>query len=92
MDFTAYYPREFPFSRSHIMTNGFCGLMADQRNQNCTTWFGFSNPNIYFKEQPTGTYTASNSLWLKDSRFLVANLGAEKKKCLEFGLELNFNQ
>ena len=66
--------------------------MADQRNQNCTTWFGFSNPNIYFKEQPTGTYTASNSLWLKDSRFLVANLGGEKLKCLEFGLELNFNQ
>lgn len=69
------------FAQSYKMTNGYCGIMSNLVQSNCTAGPFFSNPQADYEGQATGQFYANNALWIKHNRYHLSLFGNELMAC-----------
>ena len=71
-----------PTSYAKIMSNGYCGIMANPQDRICKPALFYSNPEVWYQGERTGSFRANNALWINNNRIALANVGKESIHCL----------
>ena len=70
------------YAHGYVMSNGYCDIMADPIQKNCTSGLFFSNKNLqYHSTYPSGDAFANAAQWIRNIKFILEEIGHEISQC-----------